>query len=233
EEDVVAHRAAEQVVDRQAAGLADDVPEGNIDAAHDVGGRPARPHIGEGAERLVPDRLDPGRIVTDQQLVDVPQCAGHRPVGDACRGGDFTPAGNPLVGAHFDEQILSPGGGGIGLDQPGNDGGDLHITLPKGIERNFATLRPPLASYQLAMLPSRPTIASSPATSSCWKGCLAASASSISTPRPGAVGTCQKPSTRRIGERTTSSNHGTKPVASSRMTKFGTATPKWRPTAPA
>ena len=50
---------------------------------------------------------------------------------------------------------------------------------------------PAITAYQLAIVPSWAMTASMPAIVSCSKGCLAATSSLISMPRPGSVGTCQ------------------------------------------
>ena len=73
DKDIVAHRPAEQLVDRRIADLADNVPERDVDSADHMGRRPARAHIGEGAERLVPQLLDAGRVVPYQQVIELAQ----------------------------------------------------------------------------------------------------------------------------------------------------------------
>src|SRR5271165_820739 len=65
------------------------------------------------------------------------------------------------------------------------------------------------------------------------KGWRAQAASSTSTPSPGASGTCQKPSTMRIGPRTTSEYQGTAPTISSWITWFGVETAKCNAATPA
>ena len=108
EQDVVAHLAAEQLVDRLAQHLAADVPQRDVDAADHVGRGAARAGVGERAERLVPEPLDLRRVLADQQLVELADDARDSAVGDPGRRGDLAPAGDALVGADLDEEVFAP-----------------------------------------------------------------------------------------------------------------------------
>ena len=68
----VAEPAAEQVVDWPAERLALDVPERDVDPADDRGRQAARPQIGGLAEELVPDAVDVGRVLADDELLEPP-----------------------------------------------------------------------------------------------------------------------------------------------------------------
>src|SRR5207253_2358323 len=61
---------AEQLVDRSAEHLAADVPERDVDAAHDGRWQAARAEVGRLAEQLVPDPVDVGRVLPDHELLD-------------------------------------------------------------------------------------------------------------------------------------------------------------------
>ena len=117
EQDVVAHPPAEQLIDRHAQHLAADVPQRDVDAADAMARGAAASHVGEAAEHLVPDLLDVGRIVADQQVVELADDVRHHAVRDRCRGGDLAPAGDTGVSRHFDEKKLAPVGARR-VDQP-------------------------------------------------------------------------------------------------------------------
>ena len=59
---LVAHRAAEQVMDRLAAQLAEQVPQREVDAGDGVHHQPLAAVILGGEVHLVPDLLDVGRV---------------------------------------------------------------------------------------------------------------------------------------------------------------------------
>jgi hypothetical protein len=69
-EDAIAYRAAEQLVHRQAGRLALDVPQGEVDGAdgghRDRPASPVRPAV-----QVLPGVLDPGRVESDEQRVDM------------------------------------------------------------------------------------------------------------------------------------------------------------------
>ena len=117
ERDLVAHRAAQQLVDRLAERLAADVPQRDVDGAHAFHGGAAAAHVGEAAEQLVPEPLDVRRILAGDDRADLLQHRAQRAVRDLGRRGDLAPAGDALVGGHLDEQELAPVGA-AGLDQP-------------------------------------------------------------------------------------------------------------------
>src|SRR5579871_2332925 len=108
ERDFIAHRSAQQLVNRLSEDFAPDVPEGDIDGAHAFDGGAAAAHIGEAAENLVPEMLDPRWILACHGDTDLPQDRAESAVGEPCRGGDLSPAAHPLVGRNFDEQEFSP-----------------------------------------------------------------------------------------------------------------------------
>ena len=72
ERDLIAHRSAQQLVDRLAEDLAADVPQGDVDGAHAFDGGAAAAHVGEAAEDLVPEMLDTRRILARHGGADLP-----------------------------------------------------------------------------------------------------------------------------------------------------------------
>ena len=104
--------------------LAQDVPQGDVDAADGRG-----PHDAVGvpevlAEHHLPEVLDPRGIFADQQRGDVLDRADHGAGVPFERG--FAPAPQAgLVGEHFDEHpVPHPG-----VADEGFDGGDFHGVL--------------------------------------------------------------------------------------------------------
>ena len=129
EQDVVAHLAAEQLVDRLAQHLAANVPQRDVDAADHVGRRAARTGVGERAERLVPKPLDLRRVLADQQLVELADDARDGAVGDLRRGRDLAPAGDAFIGADLHEEVFAPIRA-CRLHQPRHQLRDLHGSDP-------------------------------------------------------------------------------------------------------
>ena len=90
---VVARRAAEQLVHRQPQRLALDVPQREVERAERVGLLAAR-RIEPGDVRLLPDRLDPERVLADQRpgaLLERVLGAALADAGDADVGLDRAP----------------------------------------------------------------------------------------------------------------------------------------------
>ena len=79
----------------------------------------------------MPDLLDVGRIVADQQVVELADDVRHHAVGDRRRGGDLAPAGDAVVSRHFDEKVLAPVGARR-VDQPRFQ---LEIFIASGISQ--------------------------------------------------------------------------------------------------
>src|SRR5690606_7355081 len=173
EEDVVAHRPGEQLVDRLAQDRAPDIPQRNVDGADAFHRRAAAAQIGEIAEDLVPDPFDLAGVVTLDDLADLFQHHREGAIGDEGGGGDLAPAGDASVGRHFDKQKLAP----IGRsrpDQPRFDAGDFHFPLPRSGARRFC---------QLARAASAARICSTmclPDPSTCWATSAAALSASPS-----------------------------------------------------
>src|SRR3954447_10362308 len=112
---LAAERAANQLVDRLVARLADDVPERDVDAA-DCGDRHTlRPVILDSVIEVLPDHLDIEGIAADHARR---QLAVDEGFGD--RGGAvaFAPADNPVICLDFDETSAA------GFVQPAARGGE-------------------------------------------------------------------------------------------------------------
>ena len=107
EADPVAHPAAEQLVDRDAERLAEDVPQRLLDA-----GDGAADDHAAAPERVAVDRLpvvlDPRRVLADQVLLDVVDRADDR-LGFSFQTG-LADAGDPGVGRDLDEDQVRPAG---------------------------------------------------------------------------------------------------------------------------
>ena len=120
---VVADRPAPELVAGDAVHLAEDVPERDVDPAHRGAPHDAVRVPEVLAEHHLPEVLDPGRILADDQLRNVLDGA------DDCAGVPLerrlTPAVQPgLVGDDPDEHpVPHPGVADVRLD-----GGDLHAT---------------------------------------------------------------------------------------------------------
>ena len=123
--DAVAHRPAEELVDRQVEDLAADVPERDVDGADAFDAGAAAAHVGEVAEDLVPDPLDVRGVLARDHAADLLERGAERAVGEKGRAGDLTPAGDAFVGRHLDEEVFAPVGAGC-LDQPRFYARNLH-----------------------------------------------------------------------------------------------------------
>ena len=116
---------AEQVIDRGAELLADDIPERDLDSAEGAIGLHGAAFDENVVVHHVGKVLDVEWIATDEELahpIDVGRY-GRLAVG---LGVGLAPAGDPLVGIDPDEdEILWH----TGRDQEVSDAGDLHIAL--------------------------------------------------------------------------------------------------------
>ena len=120
---VVADAPAPELVAGDAVHLAEEIPERDVDPAHrGAADDPARvPEVL--AEHHLPEVLDPGRVLADDQLGDVLDRADDRARVPLERR--LAPAVEPgLVGDHADEHpVAHPRVADVRLD-----GGDLHAT---------------------------------------------------------------------------------------------------------
>ena len=118
--DAIADGPAEELVNRDAVELADDVPERDVDGrlrAREDGAASQE----AGAANHLPVRLDPGRILTDQIAAEiVHRCLDG--LGSELHAG-LSPARDPFVGADPDERPLRRADECV-------DGGDLHVRSP-------------------------------------------------------------------------------------------------------
>ncbi len=116
---LVAHQAAQQLVDRDVQRLALDVPEGDIDRGERGGYRAfgrKEPSPREG----LPEMLDTKRVLTDQQGLEMLDRAGDRQL--TAGQTRFADAGDPFVGVDDDEEeVAKPAPDGIA-----GDIGDAH-----------------------------------------------------------------------------------------------------------
>jgi hypothetical protein len=105
---VGAGAAAEQAVQRQAGGLAGDVPQRDVDARQRVQQRTVPAHAVQHALQLVMQRDDLGRIAADAQRPDqrIERGAGRRE--DAVAEG-LAPAGDAGIGINAHEQHIDAG----------------------------------------------------------------------------------------------------------------------------
>ena len=162
---LVAHLAAEQLVDRHIGGLAGDVPQRVLDGAD-------RGAIGLEAAALADlqhHALDVGRVLADQRIAEMQHPGLEVGLGEF----HLAQAIDVLVGDDADDGVLA--------DDGAAEVDDLHDGLS-------------VLSYQLAIRPSASTDSVAGMTS-CSNGYFAAATSSISMPRPGASGTAHAPST--------------------------------------
>ena len=122
--DAIARRAAHQLVDRHAVGLARDVPQRLIDAARDRGLDRAAA-IERAAVNRLPVEDDAARILADQVVADL-QRAGGAGLGVVLE--HLAPAGDAGIGRDLDEH---PGV----LQDEGFDLGDLDVVLRANLGR--------------------------------------------------------------------------------------------------
>src|SRR5690606_14889587 len=115
--------------DGLAGGLAADVPERDVDAAHAFDASAAAAHVGEAAEGLVPEPLDVGRVLALEYVADLAQHGAQGAIGEFRRRRDLAPPGDALVGRDLEEQELPPVRC-AGPDQPRFDAGDFHFASP-------------------------------------------------------------------------------------------------------
>src|SRR5262249_18808337 len=100
----LAHRAAEQVMDRDAERLAPDVETGIEDCAGGVLVEAARDRAGERIERGL-DAADRARVLADQELAHAVDRGGDA---GAAMLLELRPAGEARVGAHLEERVDFP-----------------------------------------------------------------------------------------------------------------------------
>ena len=125
EPDVVAHRAAPQLVAGDAVHLAEDVPERDVDAAHRGAADDPAAVPEMLAEHHLPEVLDPGRILADDEVGQVLDRPDDRPRVPLERG--LAPAVETrLVREHPDEHPVAHARvADVRLDR-----GDLHAATP-------------------------------------------------------------------------------------------------------
>ena len=75
--DVIAHRPAKNLGERQPGSLAHDVPQGKVDARDGCGAHDAVPVPEMLAIHHLPEMLGPRRVLADEQLRDVLDGANH------------------------------------------------------------------------------------------------------------------------------------------------------------
>jgi hypothetical protein len=126
---VVAHRSAQQFVDRQAKHLAANVPQGDVDGAHAFHRGPAAAHVGKAAEDLVPQAFDVCGVFSCQIRADLPKHGAKRTVGEPGRRRNLAPPAYVFIRGHLDEQELAPIRP-AGFDQPRLHCRYFHRALP-------------------------------------------------------------------------------------------------------
>ena len=118
--DPVAHGATEELVDRHAERLAQDVPAGLLDSGNRAHPDDAEPPEGLPVELLV-EVLDAGRVLADQHGLEILHSAGHGPRLPFQRR--FAPAAKAvLIGFHFDEHPVAH----LGVNHERADVCDFH-----------------------------------------------------------------------------------------------------------
>ena len=120
--ELVAHRAAEELIDGNAERLPLDVPERNLDAANSRHLHHTATHMEVMIERL-PVLLDAVRVLADEHLAELFDHTGDRERAGCC----LAPACDALVGLNLHEHIVARltarrGGGG-----DGGYGCDFHV----------------------------------------------------------------------------------------------------------
>ena len=139
----VAHLAAEQLMDRHAEALAEDVPAGDLDCgdhrAMDVAAIERN-----AVEHALGERVDAARILSDRQVLQFMD-AGLGRLDEAVQRA-FADAVNALVGMDLDEEPVLP----AGADGEGLDLGDLHCAtlLQGGDLRDDRLCRQPVSRLQ-------------------------------------------------------------------------------------
>ena len=123
----LAARAAKQSIDRHAIQLAGDVPQRHVDAGQRVDHERAAAHVAMRPEQLLPQMLDPRRVLAIEQIEERFREDFGRSRIDRL---DVTPAGDAVIGLDTDEED--------GTDPPGpqardTDGGGAIGHLRRGI----------------------------------------------------------------------------------------------------
>ena len=134
-------RAAEQLVDRLSGRFADNIPEGDVDAAHGVDNDAAPPIINRVFIHALPERCDFEGVLPDEQFAEAARdtVRGRRlddGFDDIGRGRDFAEADNPGIGVDADDQRVLRAISGVDIDvgQTEDDGfniGDFHKFSPQ------------------------------------------------------------------------------------------------------
>jgi len=125
---------AQELVDRRAAHLAEEIPQRDLDAADREHAEPAAPVDHGAAVHEIHHRLDAQRVLSHDQrgqaLLDHAHHRERRPVGEG-----LAQPGDVLVGVHAHEDLLAGAAGprrrrAHRLERDGErhglDGGDLH-----------------------------------------------------------------------------------------------------------
>ena len=123
----LAHLAAEQVIDRLAGRLADDVPQRHLDTAEDAHHRRVGAELEAGAVDLAEHRLDAVRIHPDDAALHHVVDALDDHVGAERRDVALAVSDNPVVRDDLDEdEVVAALARGRVADNEGLPGGDLH-----------------------------------------------------------------------------------------------------------
>ena len=131
--DAIFGLAAEEFVDRGVEGFADDVPEGDVDAADSVHGDAHAAVAHGGAPHHVPEFFDVEGVFAEEELYEVlfdDVIAGAPAVAvalDAFVGGDLDGEVFELAGIRIEE-----GAGGFVLGVDGHRVGDLYLLRAPG-----------------------------------------------------------------------------------------------------
>src|SRR5439155_641295 len=148
--DAVAARAAEQAVDRHAPQLAGYVPQRLVDAGEGVGHERPAANVAVGAVDLLPQVLDPRRVLAVEQLV---QRLGQGLRDARIDALDVAPAGDAVVRLDLDEDA--------GVGPVGAQAGDADARRAVGDLRRGAALAADGLDQVLVGVHERPTPASS------------------------------------------------------------------------
>jgi hypothetical protein len=119
----VVEAAAEQLVDRQPERLAANIPQRNVDAADQRRNEAVRAQGVEARVQLVPEVLDPRRVLADEQRTESARRGGDQGAVGPAR--DLAESPNPRVGVDVqkDPRVARPS------QVRGRNIGDLHLAI--------------------------------------------------------------------------------------------------------